>query len=113
MIDKFSFGTITVNGQTYNSDIKIIKGDVVQDWWRTSGHTVDVDDVHDILQTKPDILVIGRGAPGYMRVTGALREYAANHGCELIEEKTTTAIDTFNRFVKEGKNVAGGFHVGC
>lgn len=113
MIERFSFGTITVNSQTYHSDIKIIKGDVVPDWWRNSGHTVDVDDVHDILQTKPDILVIGKGAPGQMRVTNALKEYAATHGFELIEEKTATAIDTFNRLVKEGKIVAGGFHVGC
>ena len=113
MIEKFSFGAITVNGQTYHSDIKIIKGAVVPDWWRNSGHTVDIDDVHDILSTQPNILVIGKGAPGHMRVTDALKEHAATHGFELIEEKTASAINTFNRLVKEGKIVAGGFHVGC
>jgi hypothetical protein len=113
MIEKFSFGAITVNGQTYHRDIKIIKSAVVPDWWRNSGHIVDIDDVHDILSTQPHILVIGKGAPGHMRVTDALKEYAATHGFELIEEKTASAINTFNRFVKEGKLVAGGFHVGC
>ncbi len=37
MIDKFSFGTITVDDQIFNNDIKIIHGTVVPDWWRKSG----------------------------------------------------------------------------
>ena len=113
MIDKFSFGTITVDSQIYNSDIKIINGTVVPDWWRTSGHTVDVDDIQDILQAKPDIVVIGKGDPGQMRVTETLKEHTANHGITLIVENTSEARNTFNRLCREGRNIAGGFHVGC
>jgi hypothetical protein len=113
LIDKFSFGTIIVDDQIYNNDIKIINGSVVPDWWRNSGHTVDVDDVHDILQAKPAILVIGKGDPGRMRVTDTLREYTENHGITLIVENTLAASKTFNRLWQEGRNVAGGFHVGC
>ena len=32
---------------------------------------------------------------------------------ELIEEKTSKAIKTFNRLFKEGKNVCAGFHLSC
>lgn len=113
MIDKFSFGAITVGDQTYHNDIKIINGAVVPDWWRNSGHTVDIDDVHDILQAKPEILVIGKGDPGWMRVSDTLSEYAANKGIMLIVENTPSASKTFNRLLQEGRNVAGGFHVGC
>jgi len=113
MITKFTFGTITVGNQRYNSDIKIVNGEVVPDWWRDSGHRVDVGDILDILQNKPDIIVIGKGDPGYMKVADGLRDYAGNHGIELIAEQTPTAIQTFNRLFKEGRNVAAGFHVGC
>ncbi|MHC4424064.1 MAG: MTH938/NDUFAF3 family protein [Planctomycetota bacterium] len=113
MIDKFSFGTITVDSQIYNNDIKIIKGKVVPDWWRTSGHTVDLDDVQDILQAGPDIVVIGKGDPGHMRITDTLKEYTAAHGIKLIVENTSEASKTFNHLCREGRNVAGGFHVGC
>lgn len=113
MIDRFTFGTITVDGQRYTSDIKIIRGSVVPDWWRGSGHTVDVADVHDILHNKPDVVVIGKGDPGYMQVADSLRQYAEKNGIKLIEEKTPAAIHTFNRLLKEGKKVAAGFHVGC
>ena len=113
MINKFSFGTITVDDQVYHNDIKIIDGTVVPDWWRKSGHTVDVEDVDDILQAKPDIVVIGKGEPGYMKVTDSLREIAASRGIKLVVENTSAAGKTFNRLCKEGRNVAGGFHVSC
>lgn len=113
MIDGFTFGTITVDGHRYTSDIKIIRGSVVPDWWRGSGHTVDVADVHDILQVKPDVVVIGKGDPGYMRVADSLREYAGKNGIHLVEENTPAAIHTFNRLYKEGKKIAAGFHIGC
>jgi len=32
---------------------------------------------------------------------------------DLIEEPTVKAIETFNRLYKEGRQVSGGFHVGC
>ena len=113
MIDKFSFGTMTVDSQTYHTDIKIINDTVVPDWWRISGHSVDVDDIQDILQSEPDIVVIGKGDPGYLRVADTLKAHAANHGITLIVENTSEARKTFNRLCREGRNVAGGFHVGC
>ena len=32
---------------------------------------------------------------------------------ELIVEQTSDAIKTFSRLMQEGKQVSGGFHVGC
>ena len=113
MIEKYSFGTIGVNGMSYNTDIKIVQGLVIADWWRASGHTLDVDDIRDILEIKPKILVIGKGEPGYMKLTGTLLEYLEKNNIELIEERTSQAIHTYNRLFEEGKNVSGGFHLGC
>ena len=49
MITEFSFGRIVVEGQTYSNDIKIVDGKLVPDWWRQSGHAVEIDEVQDIL----------------------------------------------------------------
>ena len=113
MIMDFSFGRIAVNGQTCNSDIKMVQGTLVPDWWRKSGHTVEIEDVQDALDSDPEILVIGKGQPGYMRISDSLREHLAEKNVTLIEELTPKAIETFNRLFKEGRRVAGGFHVGC
>ena len=113
MIEQYAFGNVVVNGVNYNNDIKIIQGSVVSEWWRKSGHFVEVDDIQDILKSKPDILVIGKGQPGQMKSTDALRKFLKTRDIELIEEKTSEAVAAFNRLFKEGKNVAAGFHLSC
>ena len=113
MITDFSFGRIVVNGQPINNDIKIVEGRLIADWWRKSGHSVDSADVQDILNGDSQILVIGKGQPGYLRVADSLRDYLKKNNIQLIEESTPDAVQTFNRLHGEGQKVSGGFHVGC
>jgi hypothetical protein len=113
MITDFSFGRIVANGQACNNDIKIVRGTLVPDWWRKSGHIVEIEDVQDALDKDLEILVIGKGQPGYMRAANSLRQHLADKSIKLIEEPTAKAIETFNRLYQEGRRVAGGFHVGC
>jgi len=112
-IDEFSFGKIVVNGSPYNNDIKIIGEKVTSGWWRKSGHIVGIEDVADILQQVPDILVIGKGESGLMRVADPLQRRLEKMGIALVEENSSSAVETFNRLIREGKSVAAGFHVGC
>lgn len=113
MITDFSFGRIVANGQSCNNDIKIVQGTLVPDWWRKNGHAVEIEDVQDDLDSDPEVLVIGKGQPGYMRPTDSLRQHLVANGVKLIEEPTARAVETFNRLLKDGRRVAGGFHVGC
>ena len=113
MITDFSFGKIVVNGKTYTNDIKIIRGQVVSDWWRKSGHRVEVEDIADILESGPETVIIGKGSPGLMKTSAHLREKLAFHKIGLIEKKTSKAIEVFNELFREGRQVAAGFHVSC
>lgn len=113
MIEYFSFGSIIVDGINYTNDIKIIQGKVIPSWWRKSGHRVNIDDIRDIIGAKPDILVLGKGKPGMMKSTPSLCEFLKQNDIELVEEKTSKAIKTFNRLFKQGKNVCAGFHLTC
>jgi hypothetical protein len=74
---------------------------------------VNIDDIQDIIDAKPSILVLGKGKPGLMKSTPSLCECLKKNDIELIEEKTSKAIKTFNRLLKEGKNVCAGFHLSC
>lgn len=56
---------------------------------------------------------IGKGSTGQMKTTGALRKFLEENNIELIEEKTSKAVETFNRLLKQGDNVAAGFHLSC
>jgi hypothetical protein len=113
MIETYAFGHIVINGIRYTSDIKIVQGKVLSNWWRKSGHKIVVEDILDILDSEPDILVFGRGEPGLMKSSQSLREFLNSKNIELIEVKTTEAVQTFNRLFKEGRNVSAGFHLSC
>ncbi len=113
MITEFSFGRISVDGKFYNNDLKIVAGKPVANWWRKSGHRVEIEDVQDILNARPEIVVIGTGAPGYMRIADGLRRRFQEDSIELIEEPTARAVETFNRLLHEGRRVCAGFHVSC
>ena len=114
MIDKYGFGKIKIIGVCYKNDIKIINGTVVPDWRRQSGHRVDVGDVTDILDARPEILVIGTGKFGMMKVMPALRDFLRKNKIVLIEKSTTEAVKIFNHLQQEeGKNVSAGFHLTC
>ncbi len=113
MIQDYGFGKITVSGETYSNDIKIIDGRVVPDWWRDKGHQITLEDIQDILDKAPDILVVGTGYYGNMKSTEAFRSGVRNRGIELIEENSGEAVKIFNRLQEEGRNVAAGFHLTC
>jgi hypothetical protein len=113
MITEFSFGKIVVNGKTYTNDIKIVNGQVISEWWRQSGHRVAVEDMTDVLAAEPEVVVIGKGSPGLLKSTASLRDHLTANHIELIEKKTSVAIDVFNGLLQQGRKVAAGFHISC
>jgi len=112
-IGQYRFGEIEVDGKRYTGDIKIIGNSVISDWWRAQGHELASSDIEDILCESPEILVVGMGLPGHMKVSDELRQLLASVGTSLIDEPTPKAVATFNRLTKSGKKVAGAFHLTC
>ncbi|MCU0587558.1 MAG: MTH938/NDUFAF3 family protein [Syntrophobacteraceae bacterium] len=113
MIEHFRFGSMTIDGRQYQSDLKIVDGQVVPDWWRREGHWADVGDMQDILDARPEILVVGMGSPGRLNLAEDLRQVLAERKIRLVEEPTEEAVNSFNRFWEAGRKVAGAFHLTC
>ena len=114
MIDQYTMGShMTVKGTTYRQDLKIIHGEVKGNWWRKEGHRLDTDDIRDILTAGPEILVIGTGYAGNMRVPDSVRHTIEDRQIKIITERTADATKTFNQLEAEGRDVAGAFHLTC
>lgn len=114
MIDQYSTGShMTVKGTKYRKDLKIIHGKVFGDWWRQEGHRLAEGDINDILAARPQILVVGTGYAGNMRVPDAVRQTLEDHQIKVIAQTTADATNTFNQLTAEGKDVAGAFHLTC
>ena len=114
MIDHYATGShMKIDGKNYHQDLKIIGGQVKGNWWRIQGHRLDTEDIADILSAKPEMLVIGTGYAGNMRIPSSVRSAIENQNISVIADETAKATIIFNRLYNEGKDVAGAFHLTC
>lgn len=112
MIDSYSFGQVVTNGRKYTSDVIVFPNRVRDNWWRKEGHSLHVEDIGEILQEKPEVLVVGTGSSGLVRIPEETRERIESEGIELIAEPTERACETFNRLSKS-KKVVAALHLTC
>jgi hypothetical protein len=120
MIEEYHFGSITINGKTYNHDVEVRWTDEVLPWWRKESHLIDTEDVKRAVEQNPETIIIGTGEVGVAKVTEEAREFIKGKGIQLIIDMTEEAIRTFNirkeeSEVEEGKQekVIGLFHLTC
>jgi hypothetical protein len=111
-ITHYAFGTITIDGRTYRSDVIILPDGVALDWWRKDGHRLVLDDLKDVLVDPPGTLVIGTGASGAMAVPAETIAALERLGVEVIAQPTGRAVETYNRLAP-GRRVAAGLHLTC
>jgi hypothetical protein len=106
-IDEYNFGFIVINGRKYWHDILLYPDGTLEDWWRKEGHIVERDDIESLLNSQPDILILGTGATGLMKVPPDIRDICLEQGVELIVETTADAVNILNDKKRDAKMAAG------
>ena len=113
-IDSYSFGGIRIGGLDYPKDVVILQGVVRCPWWRAAGgHVYAVDDLEGLIAAAPEVVVLGTGYFGRVRVLDETLEALTKAGSEVVVEKTGAAVDSFNRLSAEGRDVAAALHLTC
>jgi len=112
MIESYSFGKMLIDGRWYHHDLKISQGRVIPDWWRGQGHVCTLDDIEDLVADAPEIIILGKGKPGFMKSDARLRSALAEQNIRLIEQPTAKAVQTFNN-LSGGHRVGAAFHLTC
>ncbi|KPV62031.1 MAG: hypothetical protein AOA65_2069 [Candidatus Bathyarchaeota archaeon BA1] len=113
MIDSYDFGQIVIDGRRYTKDLIIFPDRVRDGWWRREGHRLDVVDLKEVLQEKPEVLIVGTGYSGLMRVPPETKDYLKSRGIELIAQRTEQACKTYNRHLQLRRRVVAAFHLTC
>ncbi len=67
-IDDYDFGRIVIDGKTYTSDVIVYPERLDTSWWRKEGHLLQPEDITEVLDAEPEVLIIGTGYSGCMRV---------------------------------------------
>ena len=113
MIESYKFGRIVIDGKSYSSDVIIIGDKVRADWWRKEGHRLYIEDLKEIINEEIDVLVVGTGYFGLMKVSDEVKRFFAERGVEVIVQKTGEACRTFNKLIESGRKVAAALHLTC
>ena len=112
MIDAYDFGAIRILGITYNSDVIIYPDHIDSKWWRKQGHVLEIEDIEGVIKAKPDVIVIGTGQPGFMRVSDETLARIRRLNIETIVMPTEEACKEYNRIAPQ-KNVIACLHLTC
>ena len=113
--EKFSFGSIRIDGETYDYDLVIDRGEIKKRKKKASKPYRDAFK-HTPLSVKENIpwrcsrLVIGTGAEGLLPVMDEVRDEARERKVQLITVPTPEAIAILNR---GGKATNAVLHVTC
>ena len=110
---EYSFGRLVIDGREYRRDVIILPDAVIDNWWREEGHKLSLKDLQQVVAAGVEVLVVGTGAYGLMKVPDQVREKLLDKNIEVIVEPTGKAVKTFERLRSAGCKVAGAFHLTC
>jgi len=120
MIEEYKFGSVTIDGKTYNHDVEVRWTGHVFDWLRKKSHVIDSDDIKRALEQNPETIIIGTGESGIAKVSDRLKQEVESKGIQLIIDRTEQATKTFNIINDESRDeegeqrkVIGLFHLTC
>jgi hypothetical protein len=116
-IDGLEFGTITIAGQTFSTDVLIFPDGSVKDhWWRARGHVLSRKDLAPLLAAGSREIVVGTGIYGRMRPVPGLVSGLEAEGVRLTILANVEAMQKYNQRMKEGgpgQGLAACFHLTC
>lgn len=113
MITYYDFGKIQIDDKLYYKDLIIFEEEIFSNWWRKDGHNLHLEDLQEILRRKPDILVIGTGYNGVMKVSKNLIQQIEERDIRIIVAKSKDAVNKFNELTQKKQKVAIALHLTC
>lgn len=108
-VDSFYFGNIVIDGKKHQTDV-IVSSDGVQE--KESSHEFTKSDFQNILMREPEVIIIGIGTAGAVKVDPEIDSIANDENIEVIKLETPKAVDEYNKLYRK-KKVIAMFHLTC
>lgn len=111
-IKDYSFGKISIGDKTYTSDLIICPDIIIYPWYRIEGHILQLEDLNEIIRQSPEIMIIGTGYYGRMKIDGELLQILNRKAIIVHLNKTPEAVSLFNNLYHLKKTIAC-LHLTC
>ena len=116
-IDGTEFGSITIDGKKYEHDVFIHRSGRVEKRRKKlskaeygTSHIISKAEAKFILEDGCDLLIIGGGQEGNVRLSPEASAYFKKKGCRVVLQPTPEAVRSFN--ASREKKI-GLMHVTC
>lgn len=116
-INSTAFGSITIDGQTYQNDVVIgLDGEIKKRKKKLSkavfgtSHIISLDEAKEIFEQGAERLIIGTGQSGMVKLSDEAAKYFKKKDCQVQLSPTPEAIRAWNE--SDGKTI-GLFHITC
>ncbi|MGD0635171.1 MAG: MTH938/NDUFAF3 family protein [Beijerinckiaceae bacterium] len=103
-IEDTKFGSITIDGKTYEHDVIVrLSGKVEKRKKKLSkeqygtSHIISKDEAKFIFEDGCDVLIVGAGQEGNVRLSPEASDYFDGKGCRVLLQPTPEAIRSFNQ----------------
>jgi hypothetical protein len=101
-----------INGREYSSDVIIFPERIQTNWCRNKGHELSVADIAEVITENPDVLIVGTGDSGLMKVLPEVQSEAEARDIKLIAKPTNEACEAYNQLCLSQK-VGAALHLTC
>jgi len=116
-IQDTTFGSITIDGKTYAHDVVIrLSGQIEKRRKKLSkekygtSHIISKEEARFIYEDGADLLIVGAGQEGNVRLSPEAGDYLEKKGCAVTLQPTPEAIRSFN---ESRRKKIGLMHVTC
>ncbi|VDD84463.1 unnamed protein product [Mesocestoides corti] len=90
-------------------DAKVWPGGSCTSHW----NGITKEDVSELTDKGAEYIVLSRGQWAFLHVPPAIVEELEKLGLKVIVERSSVAMETYNKLIDEGRRVAGLFHTTC
>lgn len=117
IIEKTAFGSITIDGRTYDHDVIIRLDNGVKKRKKKlskavygTSHLVAKEEIRNIFEKGAKLLVIGSGQYGRLALSDEARKFLQKKKCAVVIKATPEALKAWNN--SDVKQI-GLFHITC
>ena len=111
-IDDYRFGRVVIDGNEYRQDLILFPSGVQERWDRGESHLLSMSDLATVLENPPQVLIIGTGYWGSMKVPDEVLRELESRAVEPMILKSKQACEAYNQQTEQ-VHVVLAIHLTC